>query len=329
MKKYIICSLLFAAALTITSCSEDELSSTSVIKTTQLEPTELDKWLERNYVAPYNIGVKYRYEYNETDKYYYTIPPTYEAAVAMAHIVKYTAIEAYNEVADVNFTRKYFPKQFYFEGEWHWLSNGSGKVLGEAEGGKKIFLMGLNSLYDYMGSVDQLNETYLKTIHHEFCHILNQTIDYPTAFKQVTPSGYVSDKWMDSPYNEGYLPRGFITDYSQQSHIEDFAEMMSTYVTVTAEKWEEYMQEASYEIVTDTVYNADGTPQYNLNGNVQTTQRTVPAKGREYIEQKLDVVRSYMTETWNIDIDELRESILRREEDIVAGKIDLTDTTID
>ena len=39
-------------------------------------------------------------------------------------------------------------------------------------------------------------------------------------------------------------------------------------------------------------------------------------------------MRNYMEETWNIDIDELRESILRREHDIVDGKIDLTDLTV-
>ncbi len=328
MKKHILSLLLVVATgFSLVACSDDELSSTSVIKETQLEETELDKWLEQNYVAPYNIAVKYRYEYNETDQYYYTIPPRYEDAVTMAHIVKYCCIEAYDEVAGLNFTRKYFPKQFYLEGEWHWLANGSGKVLGEAEGGKKIFLMGLNYINDYMGTVEMLNEFYLKTIHHEFSHILHQTIDYPSTFQMVTPSGYVSDKWTDSPYDVGYRQRGFITDYSQQSHVEDFAETLSTYLTSTAEKWEEYMVEASFEMVTDTIFDKNGVPVY-VDGKLQTEQRRVNTKGREYIEAKLDIVRTYMTDTWNIDIDLMRESILRRENDIVNGRIDLQDLTI-
>ncbi len=318
--------MLFAvAALMFTSCSDDELSSESVVKVDQLEKTELDKWLEQNYVYPYNIVMKYRYEYNETDKYYYTVPPRYEDAVAMAQIVKYSCIEAYNEVAGVHFTRKYFPKQFYLEGEWHWLANGSGKVLGEAEGGKKIFLMGLNYLNDYKNSVEMLNEFFLKTIHHEFSHIMHQTVDYPTTFQMVTPSSYVSDKWLDSPYDQGYRQRGFITDYAQQSHTEDFAETLSTYLTVSQEKWDEYLDEASFEWVNDTIWKTD---QF---GN-KVIDQVVPEKkstpGRDYIETKLGIVRTYMSETWNIDIDVLRESILRREHDIAEGKIDLTDLTI-
>jgi len=35
-----------------------------------------------------------------------------------------------------------------------------------------------------------------------------------------------------------------------------------------------------------------------------------------------------MQSTWNIDIDELRETVLRRENDVVAGKIDLYDITL-
>ncbi len=329
MKKNILSALLVAAAgFTLASCSDDDLSSKSVIQMTELEQTELDKWLERNYVTPYNIVMKYRYEYNETDQYYYTVPPRYEDAITMAHIVKYSCIEAYNEVRGVDFTRRYFPKQFYLEGEWHWLANGSGKVLGEAEGGKKIFLMGLNYINDYMGSVDMLNEFYLKTIHHEFSHILHQTVDFPVSFKQVTPSGYVSDKWMDSPYDVGYLQRGFISAYSQQSAIEDFAETLSTYLTVTAEQWEDYLAEAAYEIKLDTVYNSNGQPQTDLYGNVQTTERKSPTPGRDNIESKLDIVRTYMNDTWQIDIDQLRQSILRRENDIVNGKVNLSDLTI-
>ena len=34
-------------------------------------------------------------------------------------------------------------------------------------------------------------------------------------------------------------------------------------------------------------------------------------------------MRSYMQDQWGIDIDELRASILQRENDVVNGKVDL------
>lgn len=304
MKRNILYAMMLAGvAFTFSACSDDDFSSQSVIVVDKVEQTPLDKWLEVNYLQPYNIEIKYRYEYNESDGNYYTVPANYDQAVEMAHIVKYSCVEAYDEVAGIDFTRRYFPKLFYFEGEWHYRNNGTFE-LGTAEGGKKIFLLGLNYLDQYKNSISSLNYYYLKTIHHEFTHILNQTVDYPATFQLITGTGYVSDSWSASPWDEGYLQRGFISSYAQQSDTEDFAETMSYYVTNTPEQWEAWMKEA------------EGTADD-------------PQPGRQYIESKLDIVRAYMRDNFNIDIDKLRDVVLRREAEIVAGKIDLSDVSID
>lgn len=302
MKRNILYTLLFGAALTFTACSEDDLEPVSIISADNVEKTDLDYWLTKNLVQPYNIEVKYRYEFNETDPDYYTIPPQYEQAIEMAHIIKYTCAETYDEVAGVDFTRRYFPKLFLLIGEWEYNNNNT-IILGTAEGGKKILLAGINYIDTYKTSVATLNTYYLKTIHHEFTHILNQTRDYSAAFQLITSTGYVADSWSSAPHNTGYLERGFISDYSQHSHAEDFAEMLSMYVTNTAEQWEAWMEEAA------------GT-------------KADPKPGRGYLEAKLSIVRAYMQDSWNVDIDQLRESILRRENDVVTGKIDLSDVTV-
>ena len=38
-------------------------------------------------------------------------------------------------------------------------------------------------------------------------------------------------------------------------------------------------------------------------------------------------MKDYMFTTWNIDLDVLRDCILRRQVDVTSGKIDLTDLT--
>ena len=284
-------------------------------------PNEFDLWLEENFRNPYNIDFKYRYEEIESDLDYYTVPATYDASVKMAQLVKYLCVETYNEVAGIEFTRSQFPKMFFLIGEWEYRNNGS-FILGTAEGGRKILLSGMtylepilqgltsyNDFPFYYGSnvAENLNFYYIKTIHHEFTHILNQTKDYPTAFRQVTPSSYVSDSQFSEPYNSVYLKRGFISAYAQTNTAEDFAEMVSEYVTHSPEWWEETMKAA------------ESTWDEDLDQN-QT--------GRVLIEQKLDIVRDYMYSTWNIDIDELRDCILRRQLDITSGKINLTDLTL-
>ena len=111
MRKNTIYSILLAgvAIFTTVSCSEDDLSSDSVITTDKQDKTPFDYWLDVNYVQPFNIAVKYRYEYNESDENYYTVPAQYDQAVEMAHIVKYSCIDAYIETAGMEFTCKYFP----------------------------------------------------------------------------------------------------------------------------------------------------------------------------------------------------------------------------
>ena len=283
---------LAAATATLTACSgDDNLSRESIIRVDQVERTPFDYWLERNYVAPYNIAFKYRYEDNESDMNYYTVPARYEAAVILAHIVKYVCLEAYDEVGGITFTRSYFPKLIFTIGEWEYQNNGT-YILGTAEGGRKILLSGANYVEQYMKNADELNNYYLKTIHHEFTHILNQTRDYSADFQLITGSAYVADKWSEAPYNVDFLPRGFISSYAQHSDTEDFAEMLSMFVCHSEAQWNNWMRQAGTE-------------------------------GERLITAKLDIVKDYMLTTFGIDLELLRAAIQRRQGDLNNGRIDL------
>ena len=84
--------------------------------------------------------------------------------------------------------------------------------------------------------------------------------------------------------------------------------MVAVYITHSAEWWEEQMEAA------DDVWEED----------LEQKQT-----GKALIEQKLDIVRAYMNDTWQIDIDKLRDCILRRQANIVDGLVNLTDLTVD
>lgn len=298
MKRYIITTALVAmVALCLASCRKEKLDPVSVISVDKYEQNDFDKWLDVNYVGPYNIAFKYRFEMNESDLNYFTIPADYESSVIMAHLVKYLCVDTYDEVAGIEFTRGYFPKMFFLIGEWEYRNNGT-YILGTAEGGKKILLSGVNYLPEVLAEgAESLNHYYIKTIHHEFTHILNQTKDYPVDFKMITGSGYVADSWSEAPFNKEYLQNGFISDYAQHSDGEDFAEMVSIYATHDQAYWDAQLEAAG-------------------------------ADAAALISAKLDVVRLYMQESWGIDLDQLRKTILRRQDDVVSGKVDLTDITL-
>ena len=48
----------------------------------------------------------------------------------------------------------------------------------------------------------------------------------------------------------------------------------------------------------------------------------------ERILAKIDLVRKYFMDNFNIDIDELRDAVLRRQKDVIEGKVDLTSLEI-
>ena len=288
--------------MAFTACSDDDFSSQSIITTDMVEQTPLDKWLEVNYLQPYNIEMKYRYEFNESNADYYTVPAEYEQAVQMAHIVKYSCVEAYDEVAGIDFTRRYFPKLFFLEGEWHYRNNGTFE-LGTAEGGLKItfyvtnwlvtrgyitinYNNGVDETDGYtvtINSMDDINYYFLHTAHHEFGHILNQNKAYPTDFNLISQDQYVA-QWNTLTDAEA-LPIGFISAYASSQPGEDFVEVLSYYITSSDEEWNARLDIA-------------GT------------------SGAAIIERKLNIVKNYMADSWNIDLDELRSVLARRYEEV-------------
>lgn len=297
MKKTLLILFACACAVTCLSCSEDDLSSTSVIKEEQTAETPLDRWLFANYVEPYNIKFQYRYQDQESDMNYDLTPANYEKSIQMSKLVRFLCLQAYDEVTGSReFIVNYFPKMLFLVGSPAYDNNGT-VVLGTAEGGTKITLYAVNNMDPT--DVDLLNEWYFKTIHHEFAHILNQKKPYTNDFEQITGKAtgirYVGNAcWDVYPTEESALEDGFISRYSATSADEEFVEISSIYVTNTAATWNSMLQTA---------------------GKV----------GRPMLEAKFEIVDKYMKNEWNIDLDQLRKVVLRRQKELVNLDLDALD----
>jgi substrate import-associated zinc metallohydrolase lipoprotein len=284
MKKIINLFFIVCLALGSWSCSEEALDPVSRIVDSQTAQNEFDKWLVTNYVTPYNIEYKYRMEDIEIDMNNYVVPADFKKARQMAHLLLFLGIQPYDELTgSKDFIRTYFPKLIHLIGSAAYRNNGT-MLLGTAEGGVKITLFYINALsFD----PDFLNEYYFHTIHHEFVHILNQTKPYSPDFDMISGTEYTADAWNDI-YNEATggaelaLQDGFITPYASNEPREDFAELVSTYITTSAADWAGLMT-------------------------------TAGATGSGIISSKMDIVREYMLSAWSIDIDDLRSILLERE----------------
>lgn len=290
--KYFGYALALAVATTFTACSEDDLDPNSIFDgEAQTEQNELDKWLMTNYVEPYNISFQYRYIDRESNLYYDVIPADYNKSVAMAKLLKHVWLDAYSTVAGDAFVKQYAFKVVQLIGSFEYNSDGS-MTMGTAEKGLKIMLFGINDLDPdnvfvdaddpHNQSTNPLNCNYyfFHTMHHEFCHILTQTKDYTTDFRSISVGKYHASDWQ-TLQNATVAPDGFVSAYASKEYNEDFAEIYSTYVTSSEDGWNKVLKMAG----------TDGTA---------------------IINQKLDIVRSYFTDSWGIDIDKIRAEVLKR-----------------
>lgn len=287
MKKYTYIAFLLLLSGMFSACSKDELSKESVlVDRTEQYHDPFDDWIYKNLTVPYNIRLMYHMEDIESDYQYTLAPADYKNSIRVANIFKYTWLEAYDEICGVDFTRTYVPKVLHLIGSPAYAANGT-YLMGTAEGGLKITLYAVNQL--------QINhiflDLYYHVIHHEFSHILHQTKDYDPDYGKICEGKYVSGDWylMSDDYA---LKNGFISAYAMSEPNEDIAEMTATYITNNAEDWEKIMKQAG-------------------------------DSGAAILSMKLEIIRSYMQNSWNIDLDQLRDVIQRRVDDVISGKIDI------
>ncbi|CAL1520374.1 putative zinc-binding metallopeptidase [Chitinophaga sp. MM2321] len=255
----------------LASCrKKEDLDISNLFPEETETPSAIDNWITANYTKPYNIAVKYRWQPFElaTDKT--MVPIKEEKVIPVMDIIRLTWIEPYIKEAGLDFFLKYSPKQFVLVGSAKYNSNGT-ITLGEAESGKTIQLLLLN----YFDQKDQaFVKQMLHTIHHEFAHILHQTIFYPREFKQVTPGGYTGN-WNNTS-EEDALNMGFITPYARASTDEDFVEMASTMLTEGKD---------GFETILDNIPDANG---------------------QSLIREKAEIVKNYYFNTWKINFDSLQ-----------------------
>ena len=268
------------AALLLCSCSDDDLSSTSVFQDSTAPRSAFDQWLYDSYVLPYNIELKYRLEDRETDYEHYLVPADRDLSERLAQAVLYCWLQAYDEVAGQHFTRTYCPKVIQLVGSYAHNKKGTVK-MGTAEDGLKVTLYAVNFFRTDRSTLN----TYFQIMHHEFAHILTQNKDYDTEFRVISDLDYVTGNWSTIQESDA-LRAGFIDAYAMSEYNEDFAETLSYYLIDTPAQWAQRM-------------------------------RTAGTTGQPVIDRKLTIIRDYMRSAWGIDLDQMRDVLQRRIDEFI------------
>ncbi|MBD0375694.1 MAG: putative zinc-binding metallopeptidase [Flavisolibacter sp.] len=241
----------------------------------------IDKWIYDNLTVPYNIAVKYKWDQSEIELNKTVVPIKEEQVIPVMNSIKKAWIEVYEAEAGSLFVKKYTPKFFILEGSGSYNPGGT-VTLGTAEGGRKVVLYQLNyfrtkEMPGFKASDSALIKEVLHTIHHEFGHILHQTVMYPLEYKRITVGLYTTN-WNNVSDAAARLD-GFITPYSMSAPDEDFVEMIATMLTEGR---------AGFDRIVNSI---TGT---SPNG-------TSAAEAKSRLRQKEDLVVDYFNKVWKID----------------------------
>lgn len=225
MKKTLYKLTLLLLVFAIASCKKSETLEVDLTKfnTDTYVPGAVDAWLTTNLENPYNISTVYRFERNLADVNRDLSPVSLDKVQPMMTAVLTTFLEPYGTIAGKTFIKTYTPKQFVLYGSPSYNTNGS-ITLGTADAGRTVVLYELNSL-NFASAADVKRK--IRTIHHEFTHILNQNIVIPPSFEQVTKADYTADWTGAANTPQVAKDLGFISQYSRSSFGEDFAEMVA------------------------------------------------------------------------------------------------------
>lgn len=284
MNKILLTALLLLACVGFVNCSDDAPDGPTIFPTTPVKRNAFDRWLLKNYTNPYNIDFQYRLTDGMTDYTYHLVPADSAKTAKLAILTKYLWFDAYAEVAGANFVKANSPRNIVAVGVPGYTRQRT-MVLGSAEGGYTVTLNNINALDSLtLTNYSVMTHFFFHTMHHEFTHILNQKKPYNPAFDLISRADYVSSNWRHKDDNEAY-EAGFVSPYAMSEGIEDFAETMAFYVTLTPDEWNKIIKAAG-------------------------------KNGAPIINQKIEMVKDYMQSSWNIDLDRLRDAVLGRGDNI-------------
>ncbi|MBL0737879.1 putative zinc-binding metallopeptidase [Flavobacterium sp. GN10] len=273
---------VFVGVLALASCAQEEQPKESQLDYNQPLKTELDKWIDSNYLVPYNINAQYKWNQNTVDNTRFLFPPTLDKVKPALEIVQQIWLKSYATIGGADFVKKIAPREIVLVGGVNSNSNGT-RTLGIAEGGQRITLF----------EVDNLNRKnraivaeFIHTIQHEYIHILNQTKPFDEqGWGKITPSGYTATWHLETTAASREL--GFITNYARSNVVEDFAETASIILIST---------KAEYAAILASISSA---------------------KARADIQKKEAIVVKYFKETFNMDFYALRDEAEKNTTNVV------------
>ena len=245
----VITAIFGLSCLGTLSCSDEDFTETifdtreyPLDKTSYTFP--LDTFVKKNFLEKYNMRFIYKMQDIGSDLQKNLVPCSYDKSCELAVLAKYLWYDVYEKCAGQEFLRKYSPRIIHVIGSPSYNPASGTETLGYAEGGLKISLMNANHMSIY--NIEDLNEKFFKTMHHEFSHILHQTIEYPQDFRLISRSLYNPISWQETADSIA-VSQGFVSDYASSADREDWVETIANYIVKDSISWNNMLNSAEYD----------------------------------------------------------------------------------
>jgi substrate import-associated zinc metallohydrolase lipoprotein len=313
---------------------------------------QLDKFLNENYLKKYNLTFLYKMPDVSTNMNYNLVPATYENSIDLAVLCKYLWFDVYDKVAGEDFLKSYGPRIILLIGSPAYNPTSGTEIVGLAEGGIKVSLFKVNAMrisdFNMMNEyyfktmhhefAHILHQT--KTYPNEFNTI--SIGHYDSNNWQDRSEGQVASLGFVTPYASSEFREDFaetIANYivktdAQWNHILDMASRgwaSGDEDDVTSQFYCYYYypdNDATQDLVYVDEYNVfietdeeGNVHKYWRNfrdpeGNrivVYDVEDNDKIDGAEAILKKVQIARTWLKDSWGVDLDELRNEVQTRQ----------------
>jgi substrate import-associated zinc metallohydrolase lipoprotein len=325
MKKITILYCLLVSGLFLACDDEDKVLYEPEVVEESTDPISI--YFRDNFLNAYGTAVRWQWVDRYVDDSKRVTPPLRDVCIPMGDFIKKFWIEPFTMTeSGADFMQEHFPPEIVFIGSPMYNSDGQSITLGYADAGVRITFTQVNE-YDLSNKAWLLMQ--LRTAEHEYGHIIHQKNNLPNGFKEVSPKNYKSNNWLNldgdvqasSPkISREAISLGMVSNYGTSSENEDFCEILSLYITSTKEEFElrylTHEPEAKYPEL-----DTDGNPVLDTDGNPVMLDPADDAaemnEGRDLIAIKLKMVQDYYVDNFNIDLDQIRDEIMKRIDEVL------------
>ncbi len=305
--------LFFAIFAFLGACEEEKVNYTP--EEPEKLTDEIDLYFKTHFLDEYGTAVRWKWVDRLVSDEKRVTPPLREVCKPMGEFIRNFWLAPFNVTeAGQKFMKDHFPPEIALVGSPMYNKDGS-VTLGYADAGVRITFTQVNEYKENKHSV-AWHLFQLRTAEHEYGHIIHQQHDLPDGYEDVTPGNYKSNNWLNlagdvqssSPrISREAIAAGMVSNYGTSDENEDFCELLSIYLTsdkdafyaryITHEPTEEY------EVVNDkgeTVVVQPKSDAVEMNA------------GRDFIAIKLNMIKNYYSENFNIDLDQVRDEVMLR-----------------